>query len=99
MAEIEISEEAREVLLARLQAELEGRPELRRRPVAPGLKLCIGKNSAHLALGFPGDGDRIETYKGKSVLIISAKDFDVLAGVCMLVRRSGSQDLLALERK
>jgi len=95
---VEISEEACELLLARLQEELEGRPELRRRPIPPGLKLFMQKNGAHLSLGFPSEGDKVISYQGKSVLIIAAKDMDKLSGTCLLVRRSGSEPRLSLER-
>lgn len=94
----DISEEACELLLARLQKALEGRPELRRRPIPPGLKLFMRENRAHLSLGFPVEGDKVVSYKGKSVLIVAAKDLEELAGASFLVRRNGTTDLLTLER-
>ncbi len=96
---VDISEEACELLLGRLQEALEGRPELRRRPVPPGLKLFIRKDGAHLSLSFPSEGDKVVSYKGRSVLIIAAKDLENLAGASFLVRRDGNMDQLTLERR
>lgn len=96
---VEISDEAGELLLEKLQEALEGRPELRRRPNPPGLKLVFKKNGAHLSLSFPSEGDQVVRYRGKSVLIIAAKDFDILSGTCFMVRHLGSENLLALERQ
>ncbi len=94
---IEVSPEACDLLLSRLMGALEGRPELRRRPVPVGLKLFLRKDGAHLGLGFPGDGDEIVRYQGRSVLIISAKDLEKLSGACFLVRRRGTEDRLSVE--
>ena len=96
---LDISDEVCELLLNRLSEALEGRPELRRRPIPPGLKLRIQKGGAHLSLCFPSEGDKIVSYQGKSVLIIAAKDLDELSGACFLVRRRGSEDRLTLERQ
>lgn len=96
---IDISPDAYELLLGRLQKALEGRPELRRRPIPPGLKLIIRKNGAWLSLGFPEVGDQVVSYQGKSVLIVAAGDLKDLSGACFVVRRSGSEDLLSLERQ
>jgi len=94
---VEVSEEACQLLLERLQEALQGRPELRRRPIPPGLKLTITKNKAHLSLSFPSDGDHVVSYQGKPVLIIAAADLARLSGACFLVRHSGSHYQLALE--
>ena len=95
---VDISEEACELLLGRLEEALEGRPELRRRPIPPGLKLCLRRDRAHLSLSFPSEGDQVVSYKGRSVLIIAAKDLAGLAGTSLLVRRNGGAELLTLER-
>lgn len=92
-----MSDEVCELLLAKLQQALEGRPELRRCRVQPGLRLIMRKNRASLSLGFPSEGDEIVSYKGRPVLIMTAKDFGELARARFLLRRQGSESRLALE--
>ena len=94
---VQISKEACELLLDRLQCALEGRPELKRRPMPIGLKLYMRKGGAHLGLAFPSQGDEIVTYQGRSVLIISAKDMTELSGACFLVKHQEGNPRLAVE--
>ena len=96
---IEVSKDVCELLLLRLQEALEGRPELRRSRAQPGLKLLLQDRQAHLSLAFPSNGDEVVSYKGRTVLIIPAKDLDELAGARLLLRQNGNESLLSLEKQ
>ena len=92
----EISDEARELILAGLEDALEGRPELRRGTSRAGLRLNFKQGSAHLSLGFPRPTDQVMTFMGRPLLIIDRLDLSRLDGVCLSVRQGPDGRMLSM---
>jgi hypothetical protein len=83
----EISEEAKELILARLDAALEGRPELRRGTSTVGLRLNFKQGGANLSLAFPRPTDTIMSFMGRALLIIDLMDLPRLDDICLSVQQ------------
>ncbi len=93
----EISDDAKELILARLQGAMEGRPELRRGTRRVGLRLDLRRASAHLSLAFPRSTDRVVTFMGLPLLFVDPGDFSRLERSCLTVKPGPSGDTLSLE--
>ncbi len=93
----EISDDARELILARLEAAMEGRPELRKGAARVGLRLNLLRSSAHLSLAFPRSTDRVITFMGRPLLIMDPDDFSALDQTRLTVRRGPNGDTLSME--
>lgn len=83
----EVSDEAKELLLARLQSALEGRPELRRSNSGVGLRLDFAHGGAQLSLAFPRPTDRVVFVMGRPLLIIDLLDLSRLDDVYLTVQQ------------
>ncbi len=83
----EISDEAKELILASLEAALEGRPELRRGPSKAALRLNFQRGGAHLSLAFPRPTDRVVSFAGRPLLIVDRADLSRLDGICLSVQQ------------
>ncbi len=92
----EISDEARELILASLEDALEGRPELRRGPCKAGLRLNFQRGGAHLSLAFPRPTDRVMSFAGRPLLIIDSTDLSRLDGICLSVQQGPSGSKLSM---
>ena len=95
----EISDDARDLILARLEDALEGRPELRRSANRPGLRLNFRQNKAYLSLAFPKTTDEVVTFMGRPFLIVAQEDLSVLEGVCLTVQQGPGGDGLSMVRR
>ncbi len=93
----EISDDARELILASLEDAMEGRPELRRGATRVGLRLNLHPGRAHLSLAFPRSTDRVMTFNGRPLLIVDPEDFPLLDSACLTVKEGPSGTTLTLE--
>ncbi len=92
----EISDEAKELLFASLEAALEGRPELRRGSCKAGLRLTFNQGGAHLSLAFPRPTDRVMSFMGRPVLIIDRVDLSRLDDTCLQVQQGPAGRTLSM---
>lgn len=92
----EVSDEAKELLLARLQSALEGRPELRRSNSGVGLRLDFAHGGAQLSLAFPKPTDRVVYVMGRPLLIIDLLDLSRLDDVCLTVKQGPEGPALSM---
>lgn len=93
----EISDDARELILARLEAAMEGRPELRKGATRVGLRLNLLPGSAHLSLAFPRSTDRVISFMGRPLLIVDPGDFSALERTRLTVKQGPNGDTLSME--
>lgn len=93
----EISDDAKELILARLEDAMEGRPELRRGARRIGLRLNLQRGRAHLSLAFPRSIDRVIAFMGLPLLIVDPADFSRLESTCLIVEQGANGNTLSLE--
>ncbi len=93
----EISDDAKELILAHLEGAMEGRPELRRGATRVGLRLHLERGRAYLSLAFPRSTDRVVTFMGRPLLIVDPEDLCRLEQTRLTVRTSPSGDVLSME--
>ncbi len=93
----EISEDARELILARLESAMEGRPELRRGAARIGLRLNFQRGSAHLSLAFPKSTDQVMTFMGRPLLIVDPEDLGRLERIRLTVKAGPEGNTLSME--
>lgn len=93
----EISDDAMELILARLEAALVGRPELRRTATRVGLRLNFGRGGAYLSLACPRPTDQVISFMGRTLLIIVPGDFSRLERARLTVEREPEGNRLSLE--
>jgi hypothetical protein len=93
----EISDDARELILARLEDAMEGRPELRRGTVRVGLRLNLQRDGAHLSLAFPRSTDQVMTFMGRPLLILDPVDFSRLERTRLTVKQGPNGNTLSME--
>lgn len=92
----EISDDARELILARLKDALEGRPDLKRGNSTVGLRLNFGRGGAYLSLAFPRTTDQVISYMGRSLLIVDHQDILRLDGICLTVQHGPAGTTLSM---
>lgn len=93
----EISEDAKELILAHLEGAMEGRPELRRGATRVGLRLNLERDRAYLSLAFPRATDRVVTFMGRPLLIVDPEDYCRLEQTRLTVRTGPSGTVLSME--
>lgn len=93
---LEISDDARELILARLEDAMEGRPELRRGATRVGLRLNLQRGRAHLSLAFPRPTDQVMTFMGRPLLILDPVDYCRLDQARLTVTRGPNGDTLSM---
>ncbi len=93
----QISDDARELILACLEGAMEGRPELRRGTRRIGLRLNLSRGSAYLSLAFPRSTDRVLTFMGRPLLIVDPEDISRLERTRLTVKRGPNGDTLSME--
>ncbi|MHB0870361.1 MAG: hypothetical protein ACYC66_09800 [Chloroflexota bacterium] len=93
----EISDDAKELILSRLEGAMEGRPELRRGTRRVGLRLHLQRSSAHLSLAFPRSDDRVVTFMGRPLLILDPGDFSRLERTRLTVKPGPNGNTLSIE--
>lgn len=93
----EISDDAKELILAQLEGAMEGRPELRRGTTRVGLRLNLERGRAYLSLAFPRSTDRVVTFMGKPLLIVDPGDFSRLEQTRLTVRPGPGGSVLSME--
>ncbi len=93
----EISDDAKQLILSRLEGAMEGRPELRRGTRRVGLRLHIQRSSAHLSLAFPRSDDRVVTFMGRPLLILDPEDFSRLERTRLTVKPGPNGNTLSIE--
>lgn len=84
---LEISDDARELILARLKDALQGRPDLKRGNSTVGLRLNFGRGGAYLSLAFPRTTDEVISYMGRPLLIVDRHDVNRLEEICLTVEQ------------
>lgn len=93
----EISDDARELILASLEGAMEGRPELRRGTRRIGFRLNLQPGSAYLSLAFPRPNDQVMTFMGRPLLIVDPADLSRLERTRLTVRQGPSGSTLSME--
>lgn len=93
----EISDDARELILASLEGAMEGRPELRRGARRIGFRLNLQPGSAYLSLAFPRPNDQVMTFMGRPLLIVDPADLSRLERTRLTVRQGPSGSTLSME--
>jgi hypothetical protein len=93
----EISEDAKDLILSRLESALEGRPELRRGPTKVGLRLNFHRGGAYLSLSFPRPVDWVMTFMGRPLLIVGPDELVRLAHTRLTVRHEPGGGSLSVE--
>ncbi len=92
----EISNEAMELILARLEDALEGRPDLRRGGSNIGLRLTFTNGGAHLSLAFPRPTDQVISFMGRPLVMVDRLDFSRLDGISLTVQQGPSGRTLSM---
>ncbi len=93
----EISDDAMELILARLEVALAGRPELRHTATRVGLRLNLRAGRAHLSLETPRPTDRVMSFMGRTLLIVDPRDFARLERTRLTVERRLDGKTLSME--
>ena len=93
----EISDDAMELILGRLEAATEGRMDLRQGTSQVGLRLNLRQGGAHLSLESPRPTDRVMSFMGRTLLIIDRKDFSRLERTRLTVERGPGGKTLSME--
>lgn len=93
----EISDDAKEFLLARLEKALEGRPELRRGTTRIGLRLNFHRGGAYLSLAFPRSTDWVMTFMDRPLLIVGPEESSRLERTRLTVQQGPDGRALSVE--
>lgn len=93
----EISDDAMELILGRLEEATKGRPELRQGTTRVGLRLNIGRGGAHLTLASPRPVDQVMSFMGRTLLIVDPADFSRLERTRLTVERGPNGKTLSME--
>lgn len=93
----EISDDAMELILARLDAAMEGRQDLRQSATQVGLRLNLKEGGAHLSLESPRPTDEVMSFMGRTLLIIDRADFSRLESARLVVDRKVNGKTLSME--
>jgi hypothetical protein len=93
----EISDDAKEFILTRLEKALEGRPELRRGTTRIGLRLNLQRHGAYLSLAFPRSTDWVMTFMDRPLLIVGPEEFSRLEQTRLTVQRGPGGQALSVE--
>lgn len=93
----EISDEAMELILGRLEEATEGRRDLRDAASQVGMRLNLRGGRAHLSLEAPRPADRIMSFMGRTLLIVDPRDFARLAKTRLTIERGLNGKTLTME--
>ncbi len=93
----EISDDAMELILARLEAAMEGRLDLREGTSQLGLRLNLTQTGAHLSLESPRSTDRVMSFMGRTLLIVDSEDFIHLERTRLTVEPGPKGKTLSME--
>lgn len=93
----EISDDAMELILGRLGAATEGRPELRQGATRVGLRLNLTRSGAHLSVASPRPADQVMSFMGRTLLIVDPADFSRLERTRLTVERGPNGKTLSME--
>ena len=93
----EISDDAMELILARLEAATEGRMDLRDGTSQVGLRLNLKEGGAHLSLEPPRPTDKVMSFMGRTLLIVDRGDFSRLARTRLTIERGPNGKTLSME--
>ena len=95
----EISDEAMELILGRLEEATEGRRDLREATSQVGMRLNLRQGKAHLTLEAPRPADRVMSFMGRTLLILDPRDFARLASTRLTIERGLNGKTLTMEPK
>ena len=83
----EISDDAMELILGRLETAMGGRLGPRKDTPEFGMRLNLRQGGAHLSLEAPRPTDRVMSFMGRTLLIVDHKDFSRLESTRLMVDR------------
>lgn len=93
----EISDDAMELILGRLEAATAGRMGAREGMQQVGLRLNLRQGGAHLSLEAPRPTDQVMSFMGRTLLIIDRKDYSRLVSTRLVVERGPNGKSLSME--